>query len=101
MDRALITGGAGFIGSHLAQNLLESSWDVTIVDNFDPFYSKATKLANILAERKSSRFHVIEADIRDYESLRQAQGSMGLLRCPDVEAFERGNYLRALQTWRR
>jgi len=74
MDRALITGGAGFIGSHLAQNLLESSWDVTIVDNFDPFYSKATKLANILAERKSSRFHLIEADIRDYESLRQQAG---------------------------
>ncbi len=74
MDRALITGGAGFIGSHLAQNLLESSWDVTIVDNFDPFYSKATKLANILAERKSSRFHLIEADIRDYESLQQQAG---------------------------
>ena len=74
MDRALITGGAGFIGSHLAQNLLESSWDVTIVDNFDPFYSKETKLANILAERKSSRFHLIEADIRDYESLRQQAG---------------------------
>ena len=74
MDRALITGGAGFIGSHLAHNLLESSWDVTVVDNFDPFYAKATKLANILSERKSSRFHLIEADIRDYESLRQQAG---------------------------
>ena len=38
---------------------------------------------------------------RDYESLRQAQGSMSLLRCPNAEAFERGNYMRALQTWRR
>ena len=74
MDRALITGGAGFIGSHLAQNLLELSWDVTVVDNFDPFYAKATKLANILSERKSSRFHLIEADIRDYESLLQQAG---------------------------
>lgn len=36
----------------------------------------------------------------DYESLRQAQGSLSLLRCPDPEAFERGSYLRALQTWR-
>ena len=71
MDRALITGGAGFIGSHLARTLLELSWDVTVVDNFDPFYSKATKLANIPSERKSSRFHFIEADIRDYESLRR------------------------------
>jgi dihydroorotate dehydrogenase (fumarate) len=37
----------------------------------------------------------------DYESLRQAQGSMSLRRCPDPEAFERGNYLQALQSWRR
>jgi UDP-glucuronate 4-epimerase len=80
MERALITGGAGFIGSHLARNLLELSWDVTVVDNFDPFYAKATKLANILAEQKSSRFHLIEADIRDYESLReQAAGSYDVI----------------------
>lgn len=74
MDRALITGGAGFIGSHLARDLLELSWDVTVVDNFDPFYAKTTKLTNILSERKSSRFHLIEADIRDYESLRDKAG---------------------------
>jgi dihydroorotate dehydrogenase (fumarate) len=38
---------------------------------------------------------------RDYESLRQMQGSMSLERCPDPQAFERGNYMRVLQTWRR
>lgn len=37
---------------------------------------------------------------RDYESLQQAQGSMSLLRCPDPEAFERGNYMKILQTWK-
>ena len=37
---------------------------------------------------------------REYESLAQAQGSMSLLRCPDPEAFERGNYMKILQTWR-
>jgi len=36
----------------------------------------------------------------EYESLRQAQGSMSLERCPDPDAFERGNYMRVLQTWR-
>ena len=36
----------------------------------------------------------------EYESLRQAQGSMSLERCPDPGAFERGNYMRVLQTWR-
>jgi len=35
----------------------------------------------------------------EYESLRQAQGSMNLLRCPDPQAFERVNYLRQLRTW--
>ena len=36
----------------------------------------------------------------EYDSLRQMQGSMSLMRCPDPEAFERGNYMRALQGWR-
>lgn len=36
----------------------------------------------------------------EYESLRQMQGSMSLLRCPDPAAFERGNYMRVLQSWR-
>ena len=36
----------------------------------------------------------------EYDSLRQAQGSMSLMRSPAPEAFERGNYMRALQGWR-
>jgi cobalamin biosynthesis Mg chelatase CobN len=36
----------------------------------------------------------------EYESLRQAPGSMSLERCPDPSAFERGNYMRVLQSWR-
>jgi nucleoside-diphosphate-sugar epimerase len=38
--RALITGGAGFIGSHLVDSLVSDGHDVTIVDNFDPFYER-------------------------------------------------------------
>lgn len=37
---------------------------------------------------------------REYESLEQAQGSMSLARCPDPDAFERGNYMRVLNTWK-
>lgn len=37
---------------------------------------------------------------REYESLEQAQGSMSLERCPDPDAFERGNYMKVLQTWK-
>ena len=76
MEKVLITGGAGFIGSHLAQVLLESSWDVTVVDNFDPFYPKATKTTNILTAQKFSNFHFVEADIRDYETLRARAGGV-------------------------
>jgi len=37
---------------------------------------------------------------REYESIGQMRGSMSLARCPDPRAFERGNYMRILQTWR-
>jgi UDP-glucuronate 4-epimerase len=37
MKHALVTGGAGFIGSHLFDRLLAEGWRVTAVDNFDPF----------------------------------------------------------------
>jgi UDP-glucuronate 4-epimerase len=95
MDRALITGGAGFIGSYLAHTLLESSWDVTVVDNFDPFCSKATKLGNILSERKSLRFHFIEVDIRDYGSLRkQAAGPYDVIAHLAAKAGVRPSILK-------
>jgi UDP-glucuronate 4-epimerase len=70
MKQALVTGGAGFIGSHLACKLLDLSWNVTVVDNFDPLYPRETKLANIHDERGHPGFGFIEADIRDHEPVR-------------------------------
>jgi len=69
-NHALITGGAGFIGSHLVSKLLDLSWQVTVVDNFDPFYPRETKLANIHEACGRPGFRFIEADIRDGQSLR-------------------------------
>lgn len=65
----LISGGAGFIGSHLTDALLARGERVICVDNFDPYYSPAQKRRNIAAHLDHPRFTLIEADIRDRERM--------------------------------
>lgn len=59
----LITGGAGFIGSHLAERLLQESHRVTIIDDFNTYYDPAIKRQNIAAVRDD--IELVEGDIRD------------------------------------
>jgi UDP-glucuronate 4-epimerase len=66
--KVLITGGAGFIGSHLAKALLANGAEVGILDNFDDFYSPATKRQNI----KGLKARLFTADIRDPEAVHAA-----------------------------
>lgn len=70
MKSALVTGGAGFIGSHLVDRLLAEGWRVTVVDNFDPFYDPAIKEANIKPHLENPNYRLVRADIRDLETLR-------------------------------
>lgn len=61
----LVTGAAGFIGSHLVERLLAQGYRVMGLDNFDDFYSPAIKWNNIRTLAQKDGFQLVEGDIRD------------------------------------
>src|SRR5512143_1171791 len=68
--KILVTGAAGFIGSHVAEALLERGDEVVGLDNFAPNYSRARQEANLKEYASHERFTFIEADIRDAQAMR-------------------------------
>jgi len=72
--KALVTGAAGFIGSHLSERLLQNGWAVVGIDNFDDFYDPGIKRNNIEKCLKDDNFRLVEADIRDNAAMNKVIG---------------------------
>ncbi|MDY0355824.1 MAG: GDP-mannose 4,6-dehydratase [Sedimentisphaerales bacterium] len=72
--KAVVTGAAGFIGSHLTERLLEEGHAVVGIDSFDTFYDPQIKRRNIARSLQNPGFHLVEADIRDQAAMERAIG---------------------------
>ena len=89
MKHALVTGGAGFIGSHLVDSLLAAGWRVTAFDNFDPFYDPALKEANVCPHQANPAYRLVRGDLLDTGALASLAGTaydviVHLAACPGV-----------------
>ncbi|MFQ5529855.1 MAG: GDP-mannose 4,6-dehydratase [Gemmatimonadota bacterium] len=64
--RVLVTGAAGFIGSHVSERLLADGHSVWGIDNFDDYYDPAIKRRNLSGFVSHAHMHLVEGDIRDH-----------------------------------
>jgi UDP-glucuronate 4-epimerase len=65
----LITGGAGFIGSHLTARLLGRGEEVVCLDDFNDYYNPAFKRENVAPFAHDPQWHLVEGDIRDEQTV--------------------------------
>jgi len=74
MNTILVTGGAGFIGSHLCDRLLNNGARVVCLDNFDNFYDPNIKIINVerLSRKFSEQFELVTGDIRNPDHLKKS-----------------------------
>jgi UDP-glucose 4-epimerase len=65
-SKILVTGGAGFIGSHLVDRLLSEDFEVTVIDNLD-----TGRLENVAHHQDKENFHFVKGDIRDFNLVKE------------------------------
>jgi UDP-glucuronate 4-epimerase len=78
---ALITGGAGFIGSHLVGRLLQAGHRVRVLDNLDPFYDPALKRRNLveMLAAGGDRIEFVEGDLRSVATCQQVTAGVDVV----------------------
>jgi nucleoside-diphosphate-sugar epimerase len=67
--KIIITGGAGFIGSHLTNKMLNEGHEVLVIDNFDPFYDEKIKRSNLAKSFENTNFSLLEIDICNIDGI--------------------------------
>lgn len=87
METILVTGGTGFIGSHLVERLLEIGKRIICVDNFNYFYDPQIKRQNIKNSLRSRNFELIEYDIRNKQDLERVFRSHGINKIVHLAAM--------------
>ena len=82
--KILLTGCAGFIGSHTLEALLSAGHQVIGIDNFDPFYNRAIKNANLAGALENPEFELIEGDLAETATYTKLKFSLGSQRLDAV-----------------
>ncbi|MBW2981226.1 NAD-dependent epimerase/dehydratase family protein [Candidatus Woesearchaeota archaeon] len=87
MKKALITGGAGFVGSHLAERMIRGGYGVVVVDNFSNASVDNVDLLRALAQDKGVPFTFHETDVRDPRALGRAFDERDIESCFHLAAI--------------
>jgi nucleoside-diphosphate-sugar epimerase len=75
MPKVVVTGAAGFIGSHLCERLLADGHEVVGIDSFSDYYARARKKQNLEVARDQDRFTLLELDLVDGDVARALRGA--------------------------
>ena len=66
LENAIVTGGAGFIGSHLVDYLLKEDYKVTVIDNFS-----SGRIDNLVQHKKNKNLRIVNADVADFKNIKK------------------------------
>jgi len=74
--KVLVTGGAGFIGSHIVERLLKAEHEVVVVDNLDPYYNVKVKETNVEIFKNNPNYTFVNGDIFDKKLMKELIGNV-------------------------